>query len=90
MERVQKQVDENRIALELEQKSVQRAEIKQEKARRSQIVKQEVKRTGDNVIIEESDSSQSLSDSDSVSMASQPDQTSQNRTTSTISCSKKD
>ena len=89
MERVQKQVDENRIALELEQKSVQLAEKKQEKARRSQLVKQEVKRTGDNVIIEEIDSSQSLSDSDSVSMASQPDQTTQNRKTSTMSCSKK-
>ena len=48
---------------------MQLAERKQKKARRSQLVKQEVKRTGVNVIIEESDSSQSLSDNDSVSMA---------------------
>ena len=40
MERVQKQVDENRIALELEQKSVQLVETKQDQARRSQLVKE--------------------------------------------------
>ena len=90
MERVQKQVDENRITLEIEQKKMEHVERKKEQARRSQLVKQEVKRTQDNVIVEESDSSQSLSDSDSVSMASQQELTTQNRTTSTMSNSKKE